>query len=1646
MQRFLRFSFISLISCMFLCIGDTLSQITPATNWTWLHGDNRTTMFPVHGTQFISSAANTPGGRQGAASWKDASGNMWVYGGIGFGFDCNGWLSDLWKYDVNTNEWSWMHGSKQERTVPVFGTLGVPSAANTPGSRIFAATWTDPGGNLWLFGGHVWGTGSGTWDLINDLWKFDINTKMWTWVKGDNTTMQPGVYGVQGVPANANKPGAREAATTWTDATGNLWMYGGAVLSINGGQGGYSDLWKYDPSTNQWTWMKGDNTPNQPGNYGVQGVTAATNNPGARNRAMSCVDTAGKFWLMGGRRFNDDSPTYMNDLWKYDPLTNNWTWVKGSSGINPDPVYGVIGVPAINNTPGGRMTAVFWADTSGNLLVWGGRGRSFTHGNLNDLWKYNIITNQWAWIKGAQVADQPGVYGSLGVPAAANDPGARHKMVSIRDASGDVYLMGGEVGYYNVYNDVWKYKVATNEWVWIKGDDKINRPPVYGTQAVPDPANSPGEKSYMTPWSDPDGNLWAFGGGGIGGYYNTVWKYDPATNQWTWIKGNNSPNKYGVYGTKGIPAPANTPGSRGLVSSWSDAAGNLWIFGGDAYLTSPNTGFTNELWKYDITTNQWVWLNGVNQPDVYGTYGTMGVPGAANTPGARTGASTWMDSNGDLWLFGGWGYASSNFPNGLGLCNDLWKYTVSTNQWTWISGSNTINAWPVYGVKGIESPNNRIGSRAGGAGWIDASGNLWLFGGYGYTNTGTGNLNEIWRYNISNGYWTWMKGDNIPYPPAVYGTQGVPAAANNPGGHGMATRFIDEDGNFWFWGGSGNLSQKYKDDLWKYDVQTGLWTWVKGGTAHNQYGVYGTKGVTSASDKPGTRDGTVGWYVNGNLWIYSGTGSSSDHYGPMETTYGQIPYSYGLNDLWILGTVPPRPDTIRFCANGSTNINANISGASYQWQQNTGSGFVNISNNANFSGTNTATLGLTNIPLSWNGYRYRCLVNSNFSITTIIYLNSLPNTNAGPDASICSGGSTQLNGSGGITYSWTPATGLSNPNIANPVASPTITTAYILTAYSNTGCFAKDTVLVTVNSAATPSVNINTPNTTVCSGSLVTFTATPVNEGPTPTYQWQVNGINAGTNSNIFNTVSLNNNDQVKVILTSSLACATPAIVTSNIITMTVTPLPFANAGNDTTICAGTSAQLQGSGGSTYSWSPAGGLSNPNIANPIATPLATTRYYLTVSNGPACSAVDSVLVTVNLSASASVNINATNTTICSGTSVTFNATANGAGSSPVYQWQVNGINAGTNSNTFTITTLNNNDQVKVIMTSSLPCVSPQTATSNTITMSVSPAPVANAGSDISICAGASAQLQGSGGSIYSWSPATGLSNPLIANPVASPLITTAYILTVSNGGTCTSKDTVVITVNQLLTPTVNISASNTNICSGTAVTFTAAITNGGAAPVYQWQLNGINAGTNSNTFTSSSLQNNDQVKLILTSNLACVLNSTATSNTITMSVQQLATPLITLSNSVFTVTNPDAAATYTWQVFLNSNWINVVPAATGISFTSPGAGEYRVRAVKGGCTAYSASVVAGIVNPTSPIVYLRPNPAHNFIRLDSIRLQKRYETVEITDMQGKRVLPLFNVKNQVTITIDISCLASGPYMAIIRQYDGTFSAKKFIKQ
>ena len=153
----------------------------------------------------------------------------------------------------------------------------------------------------------------------------------------------------------------------------------------------------------------------------------------------------------------------------------------------------------------------------------------------------------------------------------------------------------------------------------------------------------------------------------------------------------------------------------------------------------------NDFWMYSTSTSMWTWKGGSNTVTQAGNYGTIGVASASNMPGCRVGGYTWIDANGFLWLFGGDGIGS--VAASIGGLDDLWRYNVTTGQWTWIAGPSLVNLPSIYGSQNLASANNRVGGRNTGANWVDAGSNLWLFGGQGYATSAStnGKLNDLWR-------------------------------------------------------------------------------------------------------------------------------------------------------------------------------------------------------------------------------------------------------------------------------------------------------------------------------------------------------------------------------------------------------------------------------------------------------------------------------------------------------------------------------------------------------------------------------------------------------------------------------------------------------------------------------------------------------------------------------------------------------------------------------------------------------------------------------------------------------------------------------------------------------------------------------------
>ena len=121
--------------------------------------------------------------------------------------------------------------------------------------------------------------------------------------------------------------------------------------------------------------------------------------------------------------------------------------------------------------------------------------------------------------------------------------------------------------------------------------------------------------------------------------------------------------------------------------------------------------------------------------------------------------------------FGGNGYDSAGTEGDL---NDLWMFNPTSGMWTWVSGSATLGAngiQPgVWGTQGVPAPSNVPSGREASVSWIDSSGNLWLFGGYGADVTGVWHgLNDLWEFNPKNNTWTWIGGTDEADEPGTYG-------------------------------------------------------------------------------------------------------------------------------------------------------------------------------------------------------------------------------------------------------------------------------------------------------------------------------------------------------------------------------------------------------------------------------------------------------------------------------------------------------------------------------------------------------------------------------------------------------------------------------------------------------------------------------------------------------------------------------------------------------------------------------------------------------------------------------------------------------------------------------------------------------------
>ena len=462
----------------------------------------------------------------------------------------------------------------------------------------------------------------------------------------------------------------------------------------------------------------------------------------------------------------------------------------------------------------------------------------------------------------------------------------------------------------------------------------------------------------------------------------------------------------------------------------------------------------------------------------------------------------------------------------------------------------------------------------------------------------------------------------------------------------------------------------------------------------------------------------------------------------------------------------PTVNSATICSGNSAILTTTVSPAStytYSWAPSTG-----------LSSTTTASVTAT--PTSTTVYTVTITSSASCTttLTSTVTVNATPTVSVNSPA-ICIGSSgaltTTVSPVSTYTYSWSPSSTLSSSSTASVTATPTTTTVYTVTVSSSAGCIGTKTSTVTVNTLPTLTVS---SSPTVCVGTATTLTVSGAN-----TYSWS-----PGTGLSTTTGTTTSATPTVTTTYTVTGTNTVTSCVNTKTVTVNANALPTLTVSSSPTVCAGTATTLTVSGANTYSWSPGTGLSTTTGTTTSATPTVTTTYIVTGTN-TVTSCVNTKTVTVNVNALPTLSISPSSPAICLGSSTTF--TASGANT---YTWI---------PNTALSCTVCANPVANPITTTTYTITGTNTVTgcinTQTVTVNVNPVPIGFAGENITICSVASTILGASitGATSYSWTPTTGLSNPSILNPIASPTTTTIYTLTASNSFGCT------ITVNDTVT-------------------------------------------------------------------------------------------------------------------------------------------------------------------------------------------------------------------------------------------------------
>lgn len=504
---------------------------------------------------------------------------------------------------------------------------------------LHTASWTDVNDNFYVFGGQAAGS-----DLLCDLW-IGLPTTGWSQsTAGTSVVNTSGVYpgSLQSSNCGASTcmPGCRKDSATWVihgSTRSTLYLFGGYGYGASTGPGQLNDLWSYDTQTGAWTWLHGSSETGATASY------SGTLDPGAR--AGSASATIGtQLWLHGGKFGIPDPP-----VTPIAPIT------PPEAAPIPTPIAVPIAAPVTPIAPVSPPTAPVADPVSPPVSPPTAPVAPPTVPVAEPVdpptaTPTAVPTNPPVSPPTATPTNPP-----VDPPVPFDEPvpvpeDVKRSVGSFFDAEAALAV--------TYIADTWYYDTASNQWMLIE-----NPTAVASIQASPN--GNPGPRSGHTGFTY-NGAFYVFGGQGfdttlVFGPLNDYYMYNSAGGDWEFIAGS---------------ALANSAGSSSMISSrydpasWTDSAGNIWMFGGLGTDSSgTNNVYLGSAWYLNVGTNKWTSaISATGSPaSCTSNCGTpphcenIGVSLATSQIGQRAGAAAfWRRQSNYGSIFGGHGYDCNN--------------------------------------------------------------------------------------------------------------------------------------------------------------------------------------------------------------------------------------------------------------------------------------------------------------------------------------------------------------------------------------------------------------------------------------------------------------------------------------------------------------------------------------------------------------------------------------------------------------------------------------------------------------------------------------------------------------------------------------------------------------------------------------------------------------------------------------------------------------------------------------------------------------------------------------------------------------------------------------------------------------------------